>query len=114
MSERVAIVGSRDYPRLTDVEDYMRALPTETLIVTGGARGVDLYAEHFARDRGMPLAILPAHWGVHGRSAGYRRNEWVVRLADRVVAFWDGKSKGAKHTIDIARRAGKPVEVITP
>lgn len=29
-----------------------------------------------------------------------------------VIAFWDGNSKGTKHTIDIAREKGKEVKVV--
>lgn len=44
-------------------------------------------------------------------AAAYVRNGYIVDFADRVVAFWDGKSKGTKNTLTLARRAGLPVEV---
>lgn len=41
------------------------------------------------------------------------RNEEMVRRAGRVVAFWDGVERGGTWmTMNIARRAGKPVEVV--
>ena len=37
----------------------------------------------------------------------------MVGLANLVVAEWDGKSRGTKHTIDYARKMGKEVKVVT-
>lgn len=44
----------------------------------------------------------------------YDRNAKIVRAADRLVAFHDGRSGGTAQTIGLARRLGKPVEVIRP
>ncbi len=110
-SERVAIVGSRDYLHLGRVAQFVAALPAGTIVISGGARGVDKTAEQAARSYGLETLILPADWERFGKSAGFRRNHDIVGRADRVVAFWDGKSRGAKHTIDLARKAGVPVEI---
>jgi hypothetical protein len=39
------------------------------------------------------------------------RNQDIVNAADKVVAFWDGVSKGTKNTIDTAKKLGKEVTV---
>lgn len=104
---KIAIVGSRDFGTLGLVEDYVRSLPLDTVVVSGGARGVDQRAEFVARQRDMPVQIFKADWTRHGKSAGFRRNAQIVGYADKVVAFWDGKSAGTKHTIGLARIAGK-------
>jgi hypothetical protein len=65
----------------------------------GGASGVDEAAEEQARMLGLsPLSIRP-DWNTHGRAAGILRNKTIVDQADKVVAFWDGKSRGTRHTI---------------
>ncbi|EPZ47608.1 SLOG family protein [Alicyclobacillus acidoterrestris] len=110
----IAIVGSRNYPNQDDIFWYINSLPIEDVVVSGGARGVDSYAETFARQRGMTVKVFHADWDKYGKSAGYRRNVDIVNYADKVVAFWDGKSKGTKHTIDIARKCGKPVDIYKP
>ena len=51
--EKVAIVGSRDFPDMVAVTDYVNELPQDTRVISGGARGVDTVAEKAARDRGM-------------------------------------------------------------
>jgi len=117
---KVAIVGSRNWPNFQQVRDYVMVLPAGTEVVSGGAPGVDAAAEGAARYRWYRCKDVPqptvfrADWSRFGRSAGPRRNAQMVEYADRVVAFWDGKSPGTKHTIGLAKKAGKPVEIITP
>ena len=35
----------------------------------------------------------------------------MVEVSDAVIAIWNGQSKGTKHSIDLAKKAGKPVFV---
>lgn len=42
-------------------------------------------------------------------AAAYFRNGWIVEDCDRLVAFWDGESRGTKVAISLALAAGKPV-----
>lgn len=50
----------------------------------------------------MKLKLYPADWKKYGSSAGYIRNDEMAKYADCLIAFWDGKSKGTKHMIDLA------------
>lgn len=109
---RLAIVGSRDYPCLDRVRELVRSLPSETVVVSGGARGVDATAVDEAKKCGLSTVVFPADWDRYGRSAGYKRNHKIVEACDEVVAFWDGKSKGTHHTIELAAEALKPVRII--
>jgi hypothetical protein len=86
----IAIVGSREYPRLADITTFVRRLPVDTAVVSGGGRGVDRVAEQAAKARGLQTLIFPAEWERYGRSAGSRRNANIVAASDQVVAFWDG------------------------
>ena len=114
---KLAIVGSRAFnnyrlmaDKLSYWEEINYCLITE--VVSGGARGADSMGEMFARASNIPCKIFPAEWDKFGKSAGYKRNIDIVNYCDEVIAFWDGKSKGTKHTIDIATKAGKKVTVI--
>lgn len=109
----IAVVGSRDFddfPRLTRVLDGIKAL--EFRLVSGGARGADRLAEDYARMRGIDIIVLPAEWEKHGLSAGKRRNQLIVNVADAMIAFWDGRSKGTKDVMLRARIKGIPVHVV--
>ena len=57
--------------------------------------------------------IFPAEWDKYGKSAGYHRNKDIVNYVDIIMVFWDGKSKGTQHTINLATEQGKPVFVYT-
>lgn len=112
---KVAIVGSREYPNMKQVLDFVASLPEYTEVVSGGARGVDTFAQKAAEARwDLDISIFPADWNRHGKGAGYIRNREIVEYADYVVAFWDGKSSGTKHTIKLAKewRAGNKLAAV--
>ena len=111
---RIAIVGSVNFPSRHLVAEHVAGLPEGTVIVSGGALGVDTYAAEAAKAHGLGTIIHEADWGTYGRRAGPLRNEQIVADADRVVAFWNGKSRGTLNTIAIAVEAGRPVQIIGP
>lgn len=86
--------------------------PNEITVISGTARGADQLGERWATIRGYDVERYPAQWDVYGKSAGYKRNEYMASIATDLLAFWDGKSRGAKHMIDIAKRAGLAVKII--
>lgn len=109
---RVAIVGSRRFSSLALIEFYVSRLPKDTIIVSGGAKGVDSEAEAAAKRHGLAVTIHYTEWEKYGRSAGMRRNGTIIDDADKVVAFWDGKSPGTKNSIERAIAAKKPCFVV--
>lgn len=55
---KVAIVGSRNYPNLQEVERFIHSLARkypEAMIISGGAPGVDITAEEVAYQLLMPV-----------------------------------------------------------
>lgn len=115
MSERVAIVGSREYVGEEAVSRYVESLPIDTVVISGGARGVDTFAAVAAEARGMLVVVAKIGrpmWARLGGSAGPCRNAVIAELCTRMVAFWDGSSSGTAHAIGCAKKLGKPVDVI--
>jgi len=112
---KIAIVGSRDFSRPDLVREAVRKIaardPT-TIIVSGGARGVDTWAEEEARRLGLIVEVYLADWKGLGRGAGMVRNKQIVQTADRILAFWDKTSRGTAHTIKLAKEAKKPCFVV--
>lgn len=109
---RIAVVGSREGVSKLRVGEFVCSLPKDTVIVSGGAPGVDAWAEFYANHAGLDTLIFPAEWDRYGKRAGFLRNRQIVEAADRVVAFWNGRSRGTRLTIDLALATGKPVEVM--
>lgn len=116
----IAVVGSRDgweYEHVARVLDtlFMTTYNHERVrMISGGACGVDTFAEQYAQFYGVEFQVFKPNWDRWGKSAGYIRNSEVVDAADIVVAFWDGKSAGTAHTINTARINGKTVMVHYP
>ena len=109
---KLAVVGSRDYHDEKRVRRFIRRVAEkrpDTVIISGGARGVDTWAVDEACKMGLKTEVLKADWDRYGRSAGMRRNGELVELADKVKAFWDGSSRGTLNTINRAKKAGKLV-----
>lgn len=61
---------------------------------------------------GYNIKQFPADWDTFGKGAGYIRNKEMAGYADTCVCFWDGKSKGTKHMIDLAKKNGLPLRII--
>jgi len=107
----VAIVGSREFDNYDSLREVMYTLyPSPdmiTSIVSGGARGADTLAERFATEHDLPMRVFKADWETWGVRAGYMRNKLIVDSATEVVAFWNGKSNGTRHTIELAEKNHK-------
>jgi len=122
---KVAIVGSRppNPKRVADrdwqaywslverARQHVRALPPGTIVVSGGARGVDIEAEREAKRCGLNVEIHYPRWLEHGKAAGYLRNMDIIRAADRVSAFWYARTRGTRHSIACALDMEKPLLV---
>ena len=108
---RVLVCGSRGYSSRARIGLRLAELPAGSEVIHGAARGADEIADGFAREFGMKVTRYPANWFKHGRKAGIIRNvEMLDTKPDLVLAFWDGFSRGTKHTIDEAERRGIPCE----
>ena len=112
----VAIVGSRGFTEQLLVYraiEHLRNKHGAITIVSGGAKGADTYAEQFAKTLGLATIIHLPDWAKFGKSAGFRRNDLIVRDADMVLAFFaDGpRSPGTSNTVAQAKIAGKEVHV---
>ena len=117
---RIVIAGSRgfeDYALLEQTLEHILDKQIEPVeLVSGHAKGADLLAERFAKENDLPIHIIKTDWKTYGRAAGPIRNRQMLDYAmeelSLVVAFWDGKSKGTKNTINTAKSLGIPVEII--
>ena len=110
---KVGIVGSRGFSDLERVKDYVKSLDKDTIIVSGGAKGVDETAEIMGEELGMKVVSFKPDWKKYGRGAGIVRNKEICKYSDMICAFWDGKSKGTKNTIETSKKMNMIVQVIT-
>lgn len=106
---KLLIAGSRSITNF-DISPYIP--PDTDFIISGGAGGVDTLAESYADKHRISKLILRPQYNIYRRAAPLKRNEQMVELCDAVLIFWDGISRGTKHTIDYADKKGKPITVI--
>ena len=108
---KILIAGSRDIDNF-DLEAY---IPKEvTLIISGGAKGVDTLAEKYADKHKLSKLILRPNYARYGKAAPILRNREMVDLADKVIIVWNGTSRGTNQTLDYAKSTEKDVSLIIP
>lgn len=113
---RTIIAGSRDLG-LLHVRAAMEACPWSnqiSVVLSGGARGVDRYGAVWAHEHGIPVEEYLPDWERFGRSAGIRRNVEMATLAEALVAIWDLVSPGTEHMITYAEKQHRRVFVWSP
>jgi hypothetical protein len=109
---RTIIAGSRGIENYAMLAAAIRHLPWKpTLILSGGAVGVDTMGERWAKENGIGVEVFQADWEGLGRRAGFARNEDMAKRAEALLALWDGKSTGTRHMISIAGMHGLKVVV---
>ena len=115
---RVIIAGGRhfnDYELLQERCLYYLSEKLKThrvIIVSGHASGADTLGERFAEEHNLPCELHPANWSRHGRAAGPIRNAEMAGVADALIAFWDGKSRGTANMIRLGQEKGLKVIVV--
>lgn len=113
---RVLVCGSRgwkDEEAIVWKLDQLLAEHDDLELISGGAVGPDTMAFGWAMDNAVPITVMEPDWQKYGRRAGIIRNDQMLDTSpDLVLAFWDGKSKGTKHTIDSAHKRQITIEVI--
>lgn len=110
---KVAVVGSRTLGGSKQlIYDTLNSLQGISMVISGGAKGVDTIAEKWALENQIPTTIFYPDWELYGKSAGPIRNEHIVKNCDMIIAFWDGSSPGTKNSINLAERYGKKVRII--
>lgn len=118
--QRVLICGDRNWADATAVihalAEVQQAEGVE-VVIEGEATGADTLGKNAAFQLGIPVQAYPADWRKNGRSAGPLRNAQMLNdgKPTLVLAFhpFIENSKGTRHMIEIAMKAGVPVKIIT-
>lgn len=115
---RVIIAGGRYFENYDLVKakcDYYLSNKKQThqvVIVSGHATGADTLGERYAKECNLPCEIHPADWDRFGKSAGPKRNAEMAEVADALIAFWDGQSRGTANMINLAKTHNLKVAVV--
>ena len=116
---KVVIAGSRTSegaPKFIENQKAINTLINEagfeiSEIVSGHARGIDKAGEEYAKQNNIPIKLFIPKWnradGSLNRAAGFDRNKLMIEYAEALIAIWDGKGRGTRHTIDYAKKRYK-------
>jgi hypothetical protein len=113
---RVLVCGGRDFNDPSFVFRHLYHQHDQspiTLLISGGASGVDRFANSWAEGRHIATLEIRAQWKKHGRAAGPLRNAEMLRLGkpDLVMAFPGGK--GTANMVEQATQHGVTVVEIS-
>lgn len=113
----VIVAGGRDFSNyimlVAWLDYYLIHLNKEDLtIISGMARGADSLAVSYANERDIKVIRMPANWDLYGKRAGYIRNDEMANVADMLIAFWNGQSRGTLNMITTMKRMGKMCNVV--
>ena len=112
---RILICGDRNWKDVETIENFVKSLPPDTVIIHGDCRGADSIADKAAKEHGLTVKPFSAKWDKYGEAAGPIRNRrmLVEGKPDRVVAFHDdlSKSRGTADMVKQARKQRVPCEV---
>jgi hypothetical protein len=118
---RLIVSGSRNTGHREAVQQvkagyasYLKLFPAATVLLQGGAKGIDTGAKAYFSNLGIPVEDYPADWNKYGNSAGPRRNRQMAEWGNVLLAIWDGESRGTKSMINEARAKQLPVVVTRP
>jgi hypothetical protein len=117
--KRVLICGGVSF---SDEELFNKTLDEmidkeNTVLVSGHAKGADTLAEKYAEKHGIEIKVFPPEWSKYQKAAGPIRNRQMlgyISEADEklVIAFWNGQSRGTKHTVETAEKMGIETQII--
>jgi len=116
VGNRVAVIGSRnfyDYNLFAAKIDYFTKNIPDICFVSGGCKtGADNLIERYCNDNNLPILIFYPDYYQYSKRAPLVRNQEIVDNSDMLIAFWDGESRGTKHTIDLAEKKGIPSRIV--
>jgi hypothetical protein len=111
---KVLICGSRDVEiylqDINKVFDDNNIIPE--FIISGGATGPDRTAIDWAKHNQVDYIVYYPDWDKYGNRAGLIRNIAMVDECDVCIAFWNGRSRGTRFTIDETIRQNKKVIIV--
>lgn len=116
----VVVTGGREYQAWRVVDDTFAVLARgeweHRTLVHGAARGADTLAARAGLRHGFEVLAFPASWDLHGRRAGFMRNEMMARRAlasremgKRVVVVHFPGGRGTEHMVTFSRGLGLEV-----
>jgi predicted Rossmann fold nucleotide-binding protein DprA/Smf involved in DNA uptake len=112
MKQKVGVVGNQEGWQYATIKRTLKKLDidSDATIISGGADGVDTYAQMYARETGCTIIIHYPDPKIPSPERYFARNKQIAEECDLLIAF-DKKSgsAGTKNTVAYAKKANKPI-----
>ena len=111
---KVGIVGNRsgfDY-EFVKKKLLEKGVNKMDILISGGAEGVDTFAQQFAKEIGAQIRILYPDPGLPSPKRYFDRNEKIAMMCDKLIAFNRKEKSGTLSTVNYAKKLDKEVIVI--
>jgi len=116
---KVGIVGSSSRKKVKDeVCKLVESFPEGTILVSGGSKGVDLWAAEAARERGIPVMEYLPYKPPEDASprdalrAAKSRNKKIVETSDKLYIFVsEERNDDIENLVSCAEKLSVPMEI---
>lgn len=105
------IVGNRTgwtYERIKEILEKHNVYKSD-VIISGGADGVDAFAQEYAKEKGCKMIIFYPDPTKLSPIRYYDRNKLIALNCDVLIAFNKQIKSGTQNTIKYAKESGKEV-----
>ncbi len=112
----IAVVGNRTGWTYENVEKGMDKIAhKDDTIISGGAEGVDTFAQEYAKKHGNRILIIYPDMTIPSPERYYERNGKIVDECDTMIVFNKNNSprSGSFNAMNQARRCYKNIILIT-
>lgn len=114
---KIAIIGNRKGWTYEFVRKTLKdqGVTKDDIIISGGAYGVDTFAQQYAKEIGAIIKIHYPDPTVASPQRYYQRNYNVVSDGDKVIAFNKNNNprSGTANALNYAKKISKPYVVIS-
>lgn len=108
---KIAVFGSKGYFDIEFVQSVLNDyLATMSVFLSNGTKGVESYAENWI-DEYNKVVIKEEPKLVITKLIIEKNNKLIIKEADCIVVFFNGKSKETKNLINLAIKYNKDVDI---
>lgn len=112
---KYGIVGNRTGWTYDEVLHYLnreRVYRNADMIISGGANGVDSFAQQYAKVYGIPILIYYPFNDLPSPERYFKRNKKIAEECDILIAFNNRFNSGTSNTIRYAKELNKKIILI--
>lgn len=110
----IGVVGNRNGWGYNTIKNILikNQINNKDIIITGGASGVDTFAQQYAKEIGAEVRIIYPNPKEKSPDRYFNRNEKIVLNSNIIIAFNKQTYSGTLNTINYAKKQNKQVIII--